>query len=792
MSKDTVFTNDTGAAGGSSQYVQDVLADVTFPASNNTGLTDSANTNPMGKMFANDDLPKFGAKVLYIKDLLLLADRAKWISNKPTYQVIFNETFPSISCHIFGNINFLYNQSQPVIQLKNIGDGISVNGVVRRVAFLVNGDTSATATAQVVVDGTNGNTIDFSNLASATDTQAVNRFAAFAHSSSNETNDLHDIRLTALQANTLRLVGVIVYFENTGANIAQSPGTTYVNKTKATTTNGATLSLPSFGSSLGGVATIYKTTTLGYTVAPYSAGTVSSTATGSSGTNLLTVTTGHGSSFGGGYGVIVTQGSSVYVGNILSVSTDTLTMGNTLGFGTSTTASVYTAWKAGQTYAINASLMTLAKTIDFSTYNMYGGVSNAILDPNGQYAFFGSNIGLTLVDSVQALLFKGASGYIQTDGYFSAAEIEFIGNGILSATFGINGLNCWSLSAGQTGALKKTVFTDAGPGWNSFIMAAGASLGDVAISKINLYQRNRDIGISYGMLAQFDQCQTYTDRGAINATLMALGGVRRIYADQLFLKGGVWTRTASTSAPGGAAYVGSSTSAVMTVQYYGKNFGIVGTAGGGTLTLDGAGISLGFNGMFNVSSEGFHTVQYTVGSAATATIQAFDYVRSTMNYKYLANVLPTPVTSVSKGAVKSMVHLQTGNGNGATSTAIRRFSTIVRNIGTAINYTDNANTGAAFQILEDGVYSIFYCDRYESGAFGMGLSLNTTQPTTSILSITGSEKLGEVQSATANFDGITVTAYLKAGDVVRAHHDGNCNNNTAGRVNFIITQVSRG
>jgi hypothetical protein len=792
MSKDTVFTNDTGAAGGTSSYVQDVLADVTFPASNNTGLTDNANTNPLGKTFADDDLPKFGAKTLYIKDLLLLADRSKWISNKPTYQVIFNETYPAVSCHIFGNINFLYNQNQPVIQLKNIGDGISVNGVIRRVAFMVNGDTAATATAQVVVDGSNGNTIDFSSLASATDTQGVNRFAAFAHSSSNETNDLHDIRLTALQANTLKLVGVIVYFENTGANIAQSPGTTYVNKTKATTTTGATLSLPTFGSSLGGVASIYKTTTLGYTAAAFSAGTVSSTATGSSGTNLLTLTTGHGSSFGGGYGVIVSSGSSVYVGNVLSVSTDTLTMGNTLGFGTSTTASIYTAWKAGQTYAINASLMTLAKTIDFSSYNLYGGVSSAILDVNGAYAFWGGNIGLTLIDSVQAAYFLGASGFMQTDGYFSAAEVEFVGNGILHATFGINGFPCWSVNAGQTGIIKKTVFTDAGPGWNSFVMNAGASIGALGVAKINLYQRNRNTGISYGVLAQFDQCQTFTDRGAINSTLMALGGLRRVYADQLYLKGGVWSRGQTFTAPGGAFYVGSSTSAVMSVQYYGKNFGIVGTAGGGTLTLDGAGISLGFNGMHTVASEGFHTVQYTVGSAATATIQAFDFVRSTNRFNYVANVLPTPITSVSKGAVKSMVHLQTGNGSGAVSTAIRRFTTIVRNIGTAINYTDDSNTGAAFQILEDGVYSIFYGDRYESGAFGMGLSVNTTQPTTSILSITGPTKLGEMQQAGAQFGVITVTAYLKAGDVVRAHHDGNCDNNSAGRVNFIITQVSRG
>lgn len=790
MSKDTLFTNDTGAAGGTSQYVQDVLADVTFTASNNTGLTSTSNTNPMGSMFANDDLPKYGAKYLFIKDLILLSDRSKWISNKPTYQVIFQENYPAINAYIFGNITFAANAGQPVIQCKNIGDGMSINGVLRRVAWLVNNDTSATATAQVVVDGTNGNTIDFSSLAADSNSNINARISAFVHSATNETNDIHDVRLTALQANTLKLVGVVVYFENTGANIAQNPGTTYVNKTKATTTVGATMAVPSFGSSLGGVATIYKTTTLGYTVSPLSAGTIASTATGSSGTNLLTVTTGQGASFGGGYALVMTQGSSVYIGNVLSVSTDTLTMGNTLGFGTSTTASVYTAWKAGQTYSINASLMTLSKTIEFASLNQSPGVSLAILDPASNFAFWGGNIGLTIVDSVQALVFTGSSGFIQTDGYFSAAEVEFVGNGILHATFGVNGLPSWSQNAGQTGQIKKTVFTDAGPGWNSFNMSIGASIGTVGVAKINLYQRNRDIGISYGVLAQFDQTQTYTDRGTLSSTIMALGGIRRLYADQIYLKGS-WVRGQSFTFAGGAAYFGASTNSVMTVQYYGKNFGIVGTAGGGTLTLDGAGVPLTFNAMQTVASEGFHTVQYTVGSGGTATIQAFDFQRSTERFKYLANI--TPSTNTSKGSIRSEVHVYGGNGYGATNTYIRRFTNVAVLRGTDITYTDSATLGGAFLINTDGLYYITYSDRIGSVSTGgpIGVSVNSNQLTTDIRSINPANRavVGSTGGAGTLEGCVSVLLYLRAGDVVRAHTD-TSSAATVDSVMFRITKVS--
>ena len=634
-----IFTNDSGAGGGTSSYVTDTLPDYTFQPNVNAGFSSTVSNNPWNNNYANTDLPQYGSKYLPIKDLIYIQDRTKWINNKTTYQVIFYENYPQVQCYIFGNISITRQFGQTSILLKTIGDGISVNGVIRQVAFVVQPNSAATATAQVAVDGANQGTIDFSSFTSAEPSPIVtNNFAAYLHNTTAESYNIHDIRLTALQASTLALNGVIVYFQGPNSVIDQFPGTSYVNKTKVLTTTGISLAIPSFGSSLGGNALVYKTSLGGYTISALSSTTIASLASGASGTNLLNLSVGTGASFTAGYGLVLSQGASTYVGSVVSVSTDTLTMGTTLGFGASAIASVYTAWKGGSTLGINASLMALAYSIDFSKINFFNGLSATVYEPTGNYALWGNNIGITFIDSNQSAIFLGASGFMQVDGYFSAAEIETIGNGIFGATIAVNGLASWSQAAGQTGEVKKTIFTDAGPGWNSFNIGCGASMGALGIQKINLYQRARDISVSFGFLSDFDIAQTYTNRDSINASLMALGGVRRVYADQLYFKN-TWLRGATWTVPGGIYYRGASTNGSLSFQYYGTNFGVCATFYvGGTLTLDGAGVGLTANVMQSVATLGFHTIAYTGG---TAIISAIDYLNPIGKSRVDAQIAPS-------------------------------------------------------------------------------------------------------------------------------------------------------
>jgi hypothetical protein len=651
-----IFTNDSGAGSGTSTYVQDTLPDYTFESNSNSGFSSTISNNPLNLNYGNPDLPQYGSKYLTIKDLVLVQDRSQWISGKQTYQVIFTENFPQVKCFVFGNVQMNRYGNQASVLVKTIGDGISVSGVIRQVAFNLQPNSAATATAQVTVDGTNQGTVDFSSQTSAAAPVASQNF--YLHNSTAEAYGLHDIRLTAIQGSTLAINSIIVYFQNAGSNVDQLPGVSYVNKNKVTTTTAATLAIPSFGSSLGGNGVLYKTQFAGYTISALSATTIASTASGSSGTNLLNLSVGTGASFIAGYGVVISQGTSTYIGSIVSMSTDTATMGTTFGFGFTAGSPVYTAWKAGSTLAINASLMQLAYTLDFSKLNPVNGFSTTIFEQSNKYAFWGNNIGMTQIDGNQCAVFLGASGFMQTDGYFSACEVETLGNAIWGATISVNGLPSWSQQAGQTGTVKKTIFTDAGPGWNSFNIGCAASMGVAGIQRINMYTRNKDISVSYGFLADYDICQTYTNRDAINASLMALGGVHRIYADQLYFKN-TWLRGQTWTVPGGVYYQGASTNGSMSFQYYGQQFGVIGTLStGSTLALDGAGVPLTANVMQSVATLGFHTITYTGG---TALIAAIDYVNP-IRQKSDARIAPISLGSTITLRPPNLVSFTGGSG----------------------------------------------------------------------------------------------------------------------------------
>lgn len=138
-----------------------------------------------------------------------------------------------------------------------------------------------------------------------------------------------------------------------------------------------------------------------------------------------------------------------------------------------------------------------------------------------------------------------------------------------------------------------------------------------------------------------------------------------------------------------------------------------------------------------------------------------------------------------------MVRLNTANGMGSTNTKIRRFTTAVSNYGTAITYADSAANGASFTINEDGVYAVTYNDA-SSTQMDIGISLNSSQLTTSINSITITDALvkGGTGSASSGPGSTSWCGVLNAGDIIRAHSDGQTSGNTA-FCSFTITQVSR-
>lgn len=112
------------------------------------------------------------------------------------------------------------------------------------------------------------------------------------------------------------------------------------------------------------------------------------------------------------------------------------------------------------------------------------------------------------------------------------------------------------------------------------------------------------------------------------------------------------------------------------------------------------------------------------------------------------------------------IKLAGGNGQGSVATKVRRYTTVLAQIGTAMTYTDSAADGMSITINEPGMYSISRVDgNYNSY---MGLSVNSYQLGTNINSIAPLHFLlanyAEVDARSLSF-----TDYFLAGDVIRAH-----------------------
>lgn len=634
-----LFQNAGGGGGtGASDFLKDNFPDTTRAPILNTGFSSTVLKNPFNKSFLDDDAPKYSAKTLWIKDLALLDDRTQWINNLPTYEVIFSEQYPGVYCYCSGNIRIKTFAQGKTIDILNIDNIFGCTGVMRRVSFILNSTDQASGTADILVDGVDTtNDVSFGNSPISVLSNGYNKFNAFPHASANETKDIHDYRLTANEYGTLSVAGLVVYYENATTDIDIFPGNTYIDKTLASTTGITHMALATAERN-GARTVIYKTS------GAYNSSTVNTPinytlGSGTSGAGTINVTTGQGASYPAGTAVVVPQGASFYVGTVTSVSTDTLTVAPVLPFNLAAGSTMWNLHRSGPTLPIGQSLYKLAYTVELASSSVFGNVDgfnitspndNYWQHPEQNYRVWGDALNIGSVNGNYGVYWNGVSlGFLQVDGYFSAAEIEFAGgSGILHATLTINGLNGYGINEGFTGIAKKTVFAGS-PGWNSFVFSPGASIGNVFITKVNLYHRRDDINVTLGVLADYETLPTKIFRPAINATLAQFGTYRRVYADSLYLNGH-WIRGATHTAAGGIFATGSSTTTNITFYYYGKDYALIGTGGASTaISIDGGGNVLAvFNAFTSVSTEGFHKLSISNASSQTLVINAIDYTRT--------------------------------------------------------------------------------------------------------------------------------------------------------------------
>ena len=137
----------------------------------------------------------------------------------------------------------------------------------------------------------------------------------------------------------------------------------------------------------------------------------------------------------------------------------------------------------------------------------------------------------------------------------------------------------------------------------------------------------------------------------------------------------------------------------------------------------------------------------------------------------------------------SYVFLNTANGYGSTNTKIRRFTNVVNNVGSDITYADSATLGATFTINTNGIYSASYNDQFNT-TNNLGLSINSTQLTTSIDAITVSNILSVVLTPLANQPAVaSATFYAAASTVIRAHAQGGATGSQPNLCQFTIARV---
>jgi len=194
------------------------------------------------------------------------------------------------------------------------------------------------------------------------------------------------------------------------------------------------------------------------------------------------------------------------------------------------------------------------------------------------------------------------------------------------------------------------------------------------------------------------------------------------------------------------------------------------------LPIDGSASSFA-NNTYDLGSSSF---QWRAGYFGSLT------VAGTLN-------LSTPLPEASGGTgrtapLNSEIRAYTGNGHGSTNTKIRRFTNSTTT-GSDITYSDSSANGASITINTAGVYFIQYTDYRSGGATSIGLSINSTELTTSIASIAQASRLHMIDTYGVFDMGNTfVCRPFAKNDVIRPHGNGD-SDGTNGYNQFYASRV---
>jgi hypothetical protein len=198
----------------------------------------------------------------------------------------------------------------------------------------------------------------------------------------------------------------------------------------------------------------------------------------------------------------------------------------------------------------------------------------------------------------------------------------------------------------------------------------------------------------------------------------------------------------------------------------------------------------GFNGTGNSTDVDVFFGTYSANTAASfgAAGQAWSVAAGSCYWRVVKSANPLSIGQITTPT--SMIRLDTGNGYGSTNTKIRRFTNVTESVGSDITYVDSAANGATFTINRSGVYSASWLDEGTGSTSLIGFSKNSSELTSSIANINRANVLIWNETPAAGVWGeVSCTFRANAGDIIRAHSDGNATG-TTNNVLLIITQVA--
>lgn len=125
-------------------------------------------------------------------------------------------------------------------------------------------------------------------------------------------------------------------------------------------------------------------------------------------------------------------------------------------------------------------------------------------------------------------------------------------------------------------------------------------------------------------------------------------------------------------------------------------------------------------------------------------------------------------TSLQQKQERSECMFDTANGYGSTNTAIRKYTNLSQS-GPDLTAANSSTLGASVTINKNGIYAISYEESDSAGNGNFGISINSTQLTTSVDSANGVRVRQFLVNGMSQLQ--TYIAVLNQGDVVRPHTD---------------------